>query len=164
MTRLTPSTNRPPVGKANPPRSNAPCTRNATKFTTPAISQQSRIFSRRVLGAQPEISPVCHIRQRTSASMIKNTRKRISVSVMAWSSGLTLQELSRAGPAAEHNVNHLDEFRRATGDGSGEVVRHHWCCTWHAQGKKPVCRRKATLSQQRPCKSSEVICAARASA
>jgi len=36
------------------------------------------------------------------------------------SSGLTPPELSRAGPASQNNPDHLDEFKHATGDGSGD--------------------------------------------
>ena len=36
---------------------------------------------------------------------------------------LTTPELSRAGPTTQHNLDLPDEFRCATGDGSGDVVR-----------------------------------------
>jgi hypothetical protein len=37
---------------------------------------------------------------------------------------LTTHEPSRAGPAAQHNLLHLDELRRPSGEDSGERVRH----------------------------------------
>ena len=37
---------------------------------------------------------------------------------------ITIREPSRARIAAQHKLDHLDELRRPTGDGSGEVVRH----------------------------------------